>query len=115
MNRAEFVDKVAEDISVLSTWLDDYGKRFKEDPAWNLAAAGTAFENAAERGVLSEIWNRLGAGTSIADVKAEALRHVVDGARFPSRSNLPCVNLMAQCKAKAWGDIANFMSIVKDE
>lgn len=109
------MNKLAEDINILSTRLGTFSNRFNEDPVYALDWAGTAFENAAERGVLTEIYQRLATGASIDDINVEATKHVVDGARFPSRSNLPCANLMAQCKAKAWGDIINFLHIVKDE
>jgi predicted dinucleotide-utilizing enzyme len=106
--RSVLLAYVASQVKESSRRIAAFKERLETDPVSALEDSEFACEAAATLRVLEIVKANLDRGQEVEVVIAGAVREAVRGARFPKRSTSPTGNLMAQCLAAAWGEVASW-------
>lgn len=88
--------KLQRELTELQESLDKFAAKFQEDPMHALIWSLSTFEQAAHQRKVKIVINALERGVSIADIKQDLTRMVVDKAKYPAQSTSPTSNLIEQ-------------------
>jgi hypothetical protein len=87
--------------------VDLFKESLDKEPAYALSWAGRVYDAAAQLKVYNAALSFLqDTEESVAGLRAEANRQVLQAARNPSRSTSPWSNEMDRCEAQAWAQLA---------
>jgi len=88
--------KLQRELADLQESMDKFAAAFEKDPAYTLSWSLGTFEQAARQRKVKIVIAALERGVSIADIKQDLTRMVVDKAKYPAQSTSPTSNLIEQ-------------------